>query len=124
MNSAAQTIAHHNASGSPVATSEAQRLPVATLAKQYTAAPDTATIETSGGDVFTLAAGEKGFVQNLGTNPLYVRKATGATSSAFHYALAAGAVADDGTGGSVEIDDHVGVVSVAGTSPRFLAWKV
>ena len=91
---------------------------------QTLSAPSSATVRTSGGSVETLAAGERFMIQNLGVNPIYVRRAAGATTSAFHYVLAGGGANDDGTGGSLEIDDHVGVVSVAGTAPRFTAWKV
>jgi hypothetical protein len=52
-----------------------------------------------------------------------VKRGAGATSSSFNYVLAASAEVDDGTGGSLVIDDFVGVVSVAGTTPRFIAWK-
>lgn len=99
-------------------------LPVTSSTRQFTGAPSSATVQTSGGDVATLAAREIVYIQNLGTNPLFVRRATGAASNAFHYVLAAAVAADDGTGGAIAIDDHVGVVSVAGTSPRFIAWKV
>lgn len=113
------------AAGTPpddVPVSNTDPLPISP--KQYTSAPSSAAILTAAGDVATLAAGEKLFIQNLGTNPLYVRRATGASTTAFHYALVAGGANDDGTGGAVEVADHVGVVSVAGTSPRFIAWKV
>ena len=94
------------------------------LAKQFSATPSSAAIQTSGGDVFTLVAGEKGFVQNLGTNPLFIRRATGASSSALHCVLAGGGANDDGTVAAIEIDDYIGVVSATGTSPRFVAWKL
>lgn len=97
---------------------------VSTSAKQATSAPSTATPGTTEADVLTLAAGERAYIQNLSTNPLFVRRATGASSSAFHYVLQAGTGADNGTGGVIQISDHVGVVSVAGTSPRYIAWKI
>ena len=61
-------------------------------------------------------------IQNLGTNTLYVRLGSGATTSVFHYALKAGSVNDDGTGGSVGESDGViytGDITIAGTSPRY-----
>ena len=91
---------------------------------QFSNAPSTATVTTSAGDLFTLAAGEVGFIQNLGTNTLYVRRATGASTSLFHYLLVANSATDAGDGGILIIDDHVGVVSIAGTSPRCIGWKV
>lgn len=99
-------------------------LPVAASARQFTAAPSSHAILTAAGDVATLAKGEKAYIQNLGTNPLFVRRATGASAAAFHCVLKAGSAADDGTGGAISIEDHVGVVSVAGTAPRYIAWKL
>ena len=61
-------------------------------------------------------------IQNLGTNPLFVRFGTGATSSVFHVVLKAGTANDDGTGGTLAQENGVvwyGEVSIAGTSPRY-----
>lgn len=72
-----------------------------------------------------LPANEKrvGFsIQNLGTNPLFVLLGSGATTSVFHYVLRAGTGNDDGTGGILSFADsavYTGVVTVAGTSPRY-----
>lgn len=98
--------------------------PLHVVEGQASAAPSNATIATADATVFTLAKKEKGFIQNLGTNPLFVRRAASASSSAFHVVLKGGSVNDDGNGGFVEIADHIGAVSVAGTTPRFMAWKV
>lgn len=66
-----------------------------------------------------------GFViQNLGQNPLFVRFGSGASSTVFNVVLKAGTSNDDGTGGSFSMaGDAVwcGIVSVAGTSPRYVA---
>jgi hypothetical protein len=65
----------------------------------------------------------KGFaIQNLGTNVLYVRLGSGASTTVFHFALKAGSGNDDGTGGLLVMADGVvytGIVTVAGTSPRY-----
>lgn len=90
--------------------------------KAVTSAPSNSAPITAAANI-TLAEGDVLFVQNLGTNPLFVRRGTGATSSLFNYVLQAAGTADDGTGGSVLIDDFVGVVSFAGTSVRYNAWK-
>ena len=61
-------------------------------------------------------------IQNLGQNILYVLLGSGATSSVFHFALKAGTSNDDGTGGTVGQESGViftGLISVAGTSPRY-----
>lgn len=98
----------------------------ATQPKQYTGAPSTATPATADATVFTLAAGEIGFIQNLSADaPLAVKKGASASTSSFNFVLAAGSAADDGKGGAVRIDDWVGAVSVAkitGTA-RYIAWK-
>lgn len=84
--------------------------------------PSNATVTGTGGDLFTMVQGDTAFIQNLGTTTLYVRRATGVTTTAFHLILKASAVQDDGTGGTVFINDHTGVVSVTGTSARYIAW--
>jgi len=62
-------------------------------------------------------------IQNTGTNTLFVRLGTGASTSLFHYVLKGGTGNDDGTGGSVSQTDgvvYVGEISIAGTSPRYV----
>ena len=95
---------------------------LATTSGQRTTAPSNSAPITTAANI-TLAAGDKLFIQNLDTDALFVRRGTGATSSLFNYVLQAAGVADDGTGGAIIIDDFVGVVSFAGTSPRYNAWK-
>lgn len=64
-----------------------------------------------------------GFVlQNLGTNPLFVKYGSSATSSDFTVVLKGSSVQDDGTGGVLTAADtavYTGVVTIAGTSPRY-----
>lgn len=63
------------------------------------------------------------FIQNLGQNPLFVLMGNGASTSVFHMVLKAGTANDDGTGGSVGQEQGVvytGVITVAGTSPRYV----
>lgn len=62
------------------------------------------------------------FIQNLGTNPLFVKEGSGATTSDFDYILAAGTANDDGTAASYDSPSsncYQGIITVAGTSPRF-----
>lgn len=61
-------------------------------------------------------------IQNLGTNALFVRLGSGATTSVFHFVLRAGTGTDDGTGGILTMADnavYTGEISIAGTSPRY-----
>jgi hypothetical protein len=106
----------------PIGVTRDGRLAVASTTFQHLNGPSSFSVRSSAGEVATVAAGTKCFIQNLGTNALFVRRGTGATSSAFNYVLQGGGVNDDGTGGSIEIDDFVGVVSVAGSNPRYIAW--
>lgn len=62
-------------------------------------------------------------VQNLGTNPLFLRLGSSATTSVFHTVLKASTGTDDGTGGVYSMEAgaiYTGAVSVAGTSPRLV----
>lgn len=63
-------------------------------------------------------------IQNLGQNPLFVRLGVGASTTVFHIVLNAGTNNDDGTGGILEDDSWVGLVSIAGTSPRYTATEL
>ena len=63
-------------------------------------------------------------IQNLGQNPLFVKEGSGASTSDFTYVLAKGTANDDGLGGSYDNGGesvYTGIVTVAGTSPRFVA---
>lgn len=62
-------------------------------------------------------------VQNLGTNALFVKFGTGASTTSFDVILKGGSVADDGLGGTLSFDvlSYTGIITVAGTSPRFTA---
>lgn len=92
--------------------------------KQYTTV-STDAVKTTDGTVFTLAAGEKGFIQNLNTTAVYVKYGESASSSSFSFVLKAGSAANDGAGGSVVIDDFIGAVSISGvTSTRVIAYKL
>ncbi len=61
-------------------------------------------------------------IQNLGTNTLFVKYGAGATTSDFSVVLKVSSVADDGTGGILTSADtavYTGIITVAGTSPRY-----
>ena len=93
--------------------------------KQYAGVPSSFAIQTSDQTVFTLAAGEIGFIQNLHTTALAVKKGASASTTSLSLILPGGTAQDDGNGGPVIIDDWVGAVSVAAMSgsPRYVAWK-
>lgn len=61
-------------------------------------------------------------IQNLDTDPLFVRLGSGCTTSVFDMVLAAGTGADNGTGGSYsEVGGvvYTGIITTAGTTPRY-----
>ena len=63
-------------------------------------------------------------IQNLDTDPLFVKEGASASVTDFTYVLSGGTAPDDGTGGSYESQAgqvYSGIVTVAGTTPRFVA---
>ena len=86
--------------------------------------PSNSSIGTSDATVFTLAAGQIGFIQNLDDAALAVKLGTGASPTSLSCILQAGTAQDDGKGGITKITDHIGPVSVAAMSgsPRYIAW--
>lgn len=66
-------------------------------------------------------------IQNLGTNTLYVLLGSGASTTVFNFALKGGTVNDDGLGGTL-IDAegvvYTGIITVAGTSPRYTVLEI
>lgn len=62
-------------------------------------------------------------IQNLGTNPLFVKFGDSASTSSFDFILSPGTANDDGLGGIFAEDtlSYTGVISVAGTSVRCTA---
>lgn len=119
-------MAGKDSSGNLVALKVAADGSIATGSNQLSGAPSNFTPATADATVFTLAGGEVGFIQNLSADaPLAVKKGAGASTSSFSLILNACTVQDDGKGGDIEIDDFVGVVSVAkitGTA-RYIAYK-
>ena len=96
-----------------------------TTTKQSAAAPSNASIATANTTVFTLAEGERGFIQNLDDAALAVKYGASAATNSFHLILKAGTAANDGTGGTLLIENYIGEVSVCamtGTA-SYMAWK-
>lgn len=63
-------------------------------------------------------------IQNLGQNALFVKLGSGASTSDFTVVLKGGTANDDGSGGSLSMEDGVvytGIITIAGTSPRYVA---
>jgi len=66
-------------------------------------------------------------IQNLGTNPLFVRLGAGASTTVFNIVLKGGTGNDDGLGGSYEQSSgivYTGIITIAGTSPRYVATEM
>lgn len=66
-------------------------------------------------------------IQNLGTNPLFVLLGSGASTTVFSFVLKGGTGNDDGNGGLFSMlggDVWQGIVTIAGTSPRYVAWEI
>ena len=66
-------------------------------------------------------------IQNLGTNPLFVRFGSEASTTVFNVILNSGTGNDNGTGGLFSQFDGIvwtGIVTVAGTSPRYVVTEL
>lgn len=66
-------------------------------------------------------------IQNLGTNPLFVLRGSGASATVFHTVLKGATAPDDGTGGFIAEEAgavYNGIITVAGTSPRFVVFEM
>jgi hypothetical protein len=66
-------------------------------------------------------------IQNLGTNPLFVRLGSGASTTVFNFILKGGTGNDDGLGGYYEKLDgtiFTGIITIAGTNPRYVATEL
>lgn len=96
---------------------------VPTYTAPATAATTTGIVSpASGGAVLAPNARRDFWIQNCGTNPLFVFLGAGAnTTTNVSYILKGCAVANDGSGGFVTDDEWKGAVSVAGTSPSVIA---
>lgn len=62
-------------------------------------------------------------IQNQGVNVLYVKLGSGATAPGsnedYHFSLKAGSADYDGSGGTVEIKDYTGEITIEGTSKKY-----
>ena len=66
-------------------------------------------------------------IQNVGTNPLFVRLGGTASSTVYHYVLKGGTGDSDGLGALVAQTTgtvFTGAISVAGTSPKYVVMEM
>lgn len=78
----------------------------ATALTQRNTAPSSATMQTSIPTVFTLAAGEHGFVQKHDADGLCVTCGTGAGNSSFEFGIQECTAKADGSGASITIENN------------------
>ena len=80
-----------------------------------------ALADTTSVTIMNLSHYRKAFtITNTGTNKIYVKLGTGATSSSWHSVLPGGGANDDGNGGSINVDGYMGEVAVcAATTGRY-----
>lgn len=97
--------------------SSSASVPVSVSERQYSTAAE--SIAVADGVVGSIAAGGKMTLQNCGAAAVYVKRGAGASSSSFNWVLSACTAPDDGLGGSCEIADWIGQVSIDGVAtPR------
>ena len=87
----------------------------------------TVTPITASATALALNPARVGFlIQNLGTNPLFVKYGAGASASDFSVVLRGSSVQDDGTGGVLTGDAtiYTGIITTAGTLPRYTATEL
>lgn len=96
---------------------------MATLVQQ-TSYANTPAIVTSAGTALASNKERIGWsIQNLGTNPLFVLLGPSASTTVFHEVLKGGSGNDDGLGstyGQMSGTVYTGIITVAGTTPRFV----
>lgn len=83
---------------------------------------NTPAIVTTAGTVLNANKKRAGFIiQNVGTNPIFLRFGADASATVFHLVLKGGTGDSDGNGGSYEHSGsfvYDGIVSIAGTTPK------
>lgn len=102
------------------------------IVNQQTTSVNTPSILVAAGVALAANQGRTAWsIQNLGQNPLYVLRspdgATLASTTVFHTVLKGGTSNDDGSGGSISEEAGTvfsGMISVAGTSPRYVVTEL
>ena len=90
---------------------------------------NTPSIQTGATALAATAAGvtRKSFmIQNVGTNPLFILLGSGASTSVFNALIKGGTADSDGLGGSYSPSGftYSGIVTVAGTSPKYVVTEI
>ena len=88
---------------------------------------NTPSILTDATGIPTNAARSAWSIQNVGTNPLFVRFGGTASSTVYHYVLKGGTGDSDGLGALVGQNTgtvFTGAISVAGTSPKYVVMEL
>lgn len=89
---------------------------------------NTPSIVTSAGNILSSNESRKGFIiQNVGTNPVFIRFGGTASSTEFHVVLKGGTGDSDGNGGSYSQCEglcYQGIVSIAGTTPKVVVTEL
>lgn len=88
---------------------------------------NTPAILTSAGDILAENVNRRFFsVQNVGTNPVFIRLGTGASTTVFHSVIKGGTGNSDGLGGSYSSTNvcYTGVVSIDGTTPKVVVTEM
>lgn len=91
--------------------------------------PSTGGPKTAATALAAVSTGNRRFlmIQNVGTNVLYVKLGTGATTSDYSFILKGGTGAADGLGGSFVMDALAvwqGAVTIDGTTPSYVATEL
>lgn len=87
-----------------------------------TATANTPSIASAATAIAANSSRKGWMIQNLGTNPLFVRMGASASVTVFHAVLKGGTGNDDGLGGSLSQMEgivYTGIITIAGTSPRY-----
>lgn len=97
----------------------------AIICSKFTANTPSILTDTTGIPANAARAGWS--IQNVGTNPLFVRLGGTASASVYHFILKGGSADNDGLGAMVSQTTgavFTGAVSVAGTSPKYVVMEL
>lgn len=88
---------------------------------------NTPAIVTSAGTALAANSERRAWsIQNVGQNPLFICLGGTASSTVFHFVIKGGSADSDGLGGSVSQTAgtvYTGIITVAGTTPKFVVME-